>query len=290
MVKTAQTRVLVLGATGMLGNAVFRFFSGSDGFEAFATARSSTLLDRFADAARSKIILGVDVENMDVMARVFANYRPDVVINCIGVVKQLSSAKDPLVSIPINSMLPHRLSTLCALSGARFIHISTDCVFNGDKGAYREDDIPDANDLYGRTKFLGEVDAPHAITLRTSIIGRELAGAHSLVDWFLSQSDPIKGFRRAIFSGLPTCELARVIRDFVLPSRELHGLYHVSSDPIDKYTLLSLIAARYGSNTKIDPDDEFSIDRSLNSDRFTSATGYRSPSWPELVASMHAFG
>lgn len=290
MVETAQTRVLVLGATGMLGNAVYRFFSDSDGFETCATARSPALLNRFAEAAKNNIILGVDVENMDVMARVFADHRPDVVINCIGVVKQLSSAKDPLVSIPVNSMLPHRLSALCVLSGARFIHISTDCVFNGEKGAYGEDDIPDANDLYGRTKFLGEVDAPHAITLRTSIIGRELAGAHSLVDWFLSQSGPIKGFRRAIFSGLPTCELARVIRDFVLPARELHGLYHVSSDPIDKYTLLSLIAARYGSKAQINPDDEFSIDRSLNSDRFTSATGYRSPAWPELVASMHAFG
>jgi dTDP-4-dehydrorhamnose reductase len=290
MVDTKPTRVLVLGATGMLGNAVYRLFSASDGFETFATARSANLLPRFAEARRSNIVIGVDVENTDVMAKVFAEHRPDVVINCVGVVKQLSNAKDPLVSIAINSMLPHRLSALCALSGARFVHVSTDCVFNGQKGGYHETDAPDATDLYGRTKLLGEVDAPHAITLRTSIVGRELAGNHSLIDWFLSQKAPIKGFRRAIFSGLPTCELARVIRDLVIPAPQLHGLYHVSSDPIDKYTLLCLVAMRYGSSTRIDPDDDFAIDRSLNSDHFKSATGYRPPAWPELVASMHRFG
>lgn len=290
MVKTKQTRILVLGATGMLGNAVYRVFSGSDGFQTFATARSAALLSRFSEAIRANIVLGVDVENIDTMTKVFAEYRPDVVINCIGVVKQLSSAKDPLVSIPINSMLPHRLSALCAVAGARFVHISTDCVFSGQRGAYHEDDVPDATDLYGRTKLLGEVDAPHAVTLRTSIIGRELAGNHSLIDWFLLQKGQVKGFRRAIFSGLPTCELARVIRDFVIPAPQLHGLYHVSSDPIDKYTLLSLVAKRYGSSTLIDPDDNFAIDRSLDSDRFKSATGYRPPAWPELIASMHAFG
>lgn len=290
MEENESLRVLVLGANGMLGNAVFRLFSESTNMETFGTVRSTNVLSGLNEALRERIITNVDVENIDRITKVFSSCRPDVVINCVGVVKQLSSAKDPLTSIPINSILPHRLSALCELSNARLVHISTDCVFSGNKGGYREVDNPDATDLYGRTKLLGEVDAPHAITLRTSIIGHELNGAHSLVDWFLSQNGRVKGFRRAIFSGLPTCELAKVIRDFVLPNRTLRGLYHVASDPIDKFTLLNLIASRYGSSTEIDEDEALAIDRSLNAERFARATGYTPPKWPELIERMHAFG
>lgn len=290
MEKNKTLRVLVLGASGMLGNAVFRLFSQSADIETFGTVRSTNVLGGLNEAMRQNIITNVDVENIDNITRVFSACRPDVVVNCVGVVKQLSSAKDPLISIPINSILPHRLAALCELSNARLVHISTDCVFSGSTGGYREADMPDATDLYGRTKLLGEVDGPNAITLRTSIIGHELNGAHSLVDWFLSQSGRVKGFRRAIFSGLPTCELAKVIRDFVLPNQTLRGLYHVASEPIDKFTLLNLIASRYGSPTEIDVDEALVIDRSLNAERFASATGYTPPKWPELIERMHAFG
>lgn len=285
-----MTKILVLGASGMLGNAMLRLFAQSAGYRAFGTVRSARALRLLPDALHASLIAGVDVENFDSLSRGIAAARPDVVINCIGVVKQLSESDDPLTAIPINSLLPHRLARLCELAGARLVHISTDCVFSGSKGLYTEDDLPDANDLYGRSKYLGEVDYPHAVTLRTSIVGHELEGARSLVGWFLAQSGSVKGFKRAVFAGLPTVELARVVRDFVLPKPQLHGTYHVSASPINKYDLLRLVAAAYGKSIDVVPDTSLVIDRSLLSSRFREATGYTPPPWPELVQGMREFG
>lgn len=285
----SETRVLVLGASGMLGNAVLRVFHESAGFAAFGTARSAAVLRHLPPALHSRIVPGVDVEQFDSLVMAFAKVRPHVVVNCIGVVKQLAEADDPLFAIPINSVLPHRLARLAQAVGARFVHISTDCVFDGKKGMYTEADFPDAYDLYGRSKLLGEVDYENAITLRTSIIGHELSSANGLVGWFLSQEGAVRGFTRAIFSGLPTVELARVIRDAVLPHPSLRGLYHVSVDPITKYDLLRLVAETYGRTNMINPDDKLVIDRSLDSSRFRAATGYAPPSWPALVRAMHDF-
>jgi dTDP-4-dehydrorhamnose reductase len=232
---------------------------------------------------------GVDVENMDSLITLFGSVRPDVVINCIGLVKQLADANDPLAAIPINALLPHRLARLCSVTGARLIHMSTDCIFSGAKGMYTETDVSDAKDLYGLSKYLGEVDYPNALTLRTSIIGHELNSAHSLVGWFLAQQSSVRGYRRAIFSGLPTVELARVIRDYVIPNKELHGVYNVSSEPINKFELLRLIAMAYGKTIDIIPDDLFVLDRSLDSTRFRAATGYQPQPWSDLVRCMRDF-
>jgi len=283
-------KVLVLGASGMLGNAVFRLFAESDGVEVIGTVRGERSKRLLPETLRSSVISGVDVESIDSLTRVLGEAQPDVVINCIGLVKQLAEADDPLVAIPINTLLPHRLARLCALSGARFVHISTDCVFAGVKGMYVEDDPADAQDLYGRSKFLGEVDYPNAITLRTSIIGHELDGARSLVGWFLAQSGSVKGFNKAVFSGLPTVELARLIRDYVLPNPQLHGLYHVSAEAINKYDLLQLVADVYGKTIEIVPNESLVIDRSLDSTRFRSATGFQPKPWADLIASMKQFG
>lgn len=283
-------RVLVLGASGMLGNAVLRLFAQSSGCQVFGSVRSSGALRLLPDDVHSNVISGVDVENLDSLTRLFANVHPDIVINCIGLVKQLAEADDPLAAIPINAMLPHRLARLCEVAGARLVHISTDCVFSGSKGMYKEADASDAKDLYGRSKYLGEVDYPHAITLRTSIIGHELDGARSLVGWFLAQQGSVKGFKHAIFSGLPTVEIARIIRDYVIPHPELHGLYHVSAEPINKYDLLRLVAQVYEKNIEIVPDDKFTIDRSLDSSRFRALSGYSPPIWSELVSKMCQFG
>jgi len=284
-----ETKVLVLGATGMLGNAVLRLFAQSAGYEVVGSARSTNALRLLPANLSDHVICGVDVENMDSLITLFTKVRPDVVINCIGLVKQLADANDPLAAIPINALLPHRLARLCGVAGARLIHMSTDCIFSGAKGLYIEADASDAKDLYGRSKYVGEVDYPHAITLRTSIIGHELSGAHSLVGWFLAQQGSARGFRRAIFSGLPTVELARVIRDYVMPHPELHGVYHVSAEPINKFDLLTLIAKAYGKTIDITPDDELVIDRSLDSSRFRVATGYQPQPWPELVRRMCEF-
>lgn len=282
-------RVMVLGVTGMLGNAVFRVFGQDTRFETLGTLRSANGKAHFPAATRDRLIANVDVLDQDSLCAVLAQTRPDVVINCVGLIKQLADAKNPLTALPINAMLPHRLAALCALSGTRLIHVSTDCVFSGRRGKYREADLSDAEDLYGKSKYIGEVhDQAHVITLRTSIIGHELATAHALVDWFLSQVGEVGGYSRAIFSGLPTVELARVIKDFVLPRPELSGLYHVAAEPIAKLDLLRLVAAEYGKDIAIRPDDRLVIDRSLDGSRFAEASGYTAPPWPALVALMHA--
>lgn len=283
-------RVMILGVTGMLGNAMFRFLSENSRLVVYGTARAEDAGRYFSKNLARQIIAGVEVENHDSLVRTIAVVRPDVVVNCVGLVKQLASATDPLQAVPINTLLPHRLAALCEVAGARLVHFGTDCVFSGAKGNYLESDFPDANDLYGRSKLLGEVDYPHAITLRTSIVGHELSGHRSLVNWFLAQEgSAVKGFTRSIFSGLPTVELARVVCDFVLPNPQLHGLYHVAATPINKFELLKLVAQTYGKNIEIVPSDELDIDRSLKADRFNEATAYVPPEWPALVQRMYEF-
>lgn len=291
MITRSPMRVMVLGVSGMLGNAVFRHFAAQpERFKVIGTARSGAVRRHFDASLHDAILAGVDVENVDSLLSAFGTVRPDVVINCIGLIKQLAQANDPLSALPINAELPHRLARICAVANARLVHVSTDCVYSGAKGLYREEDASDAKDLYGRSKYLGEVDYPHAITLRTSIIGHELNSANALVGWFLSQQGSVKGFTRAVFSGLPTMELARVISDFVLPNPALHGLYHVSAEPIAKYDLLKLVAAAYRKDIEIVPDEGFVIDRSLDSTRFRTVTGYAPPPWPALVDTMAKFG
>lgn len=281
-------KVIVLGASGMLGHAMVSVLAQNPALQVMGTVRSLSSVERLAAPLRRQCQILLDVENQDQLVTLFATHRPSIVINCVGLVKQLITSEDPLSALPLNAVLPHRLAQLCSLTAARLIHISTDCVFSGRKGGYRESDIPDAADLYGRSKLLGEVGGAHAITLRTSIIGHELSGTKSLIGWFLSQEQSVKGYTHAIFSGLPTCELARIVRDVVIPSPTLNGLYHVSSPPISKYDLLCLVNKEYGKNLVIERDDKLKIDRSLNASRFQRATGYAPPSWPQLIAQMRA--
>lgn len=280
-------KILILGASGMLGNAALRVLSGPPfDHDVHGTVRSRGCFRYFPEHLTQRLIDGVDVLDDNQLTAVLAKVRPDVVINCVGVIKQQGSAKNPLVTLPLNSLFPHRLAGLCDLAGIRLIHVSTDCVFTGSKGGYREEDSPDATDLYGLSKYLGEVDYPHAVTLRTSIIGHELGTSLSLVDWFLSQKERVDGFGKAIFSGLPTDELAKVIGTHVLPDLSLRGLYHVSAEPISKLALLQLVAEAYNHRINIRPSDRLTIDRSLDSKRFRDRTGYRPAAWPTLIANM----
>lgn len=281
-------KVLVLGASGMLGSAVMRTLSEKADWEVFGTLRSAGAKRFFSTEIAERLIVGCDVENHDSLVNVFQRIKPDVVVNCIGLIKQVADADDPLLALPINSLLPHRLAALCALGKARLIHISTDCVFNGSRGGYTEDDESDATDLYGKSKYIGEVYASHTITLRTSIIGHELQSAHGLVEWFLLQKEQCNGYNRAIFSGLPTAALAQLIRDIVIPKPDLFGLYHVAAKPISKFDLLSLIAEVYGKSIAIEPDDHLVIDRSLNGDKLRRDTGFVAPEWRDLIHLMHA--
>lgn len=285
-----NNRIIVIGASGMLGNALLRFFSEKKEFEVYGTLRHSSLVPALRQMAPlAHLLPGVDAENLYSLNRIFSDVKPNIVINCVGIVKQLSSIDDHLISLPINALFPHRLYTLARLIEARFVHISTDCVFSGDKGSYVEADYPDAKDLYGRSKLLGEVIHRDAITIRTSIIGHELTRPHSLIEWFLSQTGEVKGYKNAIFSGLPAVEIARIIHDFVIPNPELSGLYHLSANPISKYDLLTLVAKVYGKDIRILPDYDYVIDRSLNSDLFRSSSGYKPECWEEMISRMHSF-
>jgi dTDP-4-dehydrorhamnose reductase len=280
-------KVLVLGVSGMLGHTAFRVLREEFGLIVHGAGRSAALRRFFPEDVQEQIHTGVDVNDWDALIGLLVKVRPDAVVNCVGIVKQLASAKDPLVALPINSLLPHRLARACALMSARLVHISTDCVFSGKAGGYTEDSPCDAEDLYGRSKLLGEViSEENAVTLRTSIIGPELASRNGLVNWFLSTSGQVPGFTRSIFSGLTTNELSRVIGDRVLARPGLHGLWHVSSRPISKYDLLETLRSAYRHPVDIAPDPSLIIDRSLDSSRFQAETGYKPPDWTEMVTRM----
>ena len=226
---------------------------------------------------------GIDVRSTNSLTGVLTDFQPQTIINAVGIIKQRPGAKESIPSIEINSLFPHRLAVLCDDVGSRMLHLSTDCVFSGKKGMYREEDVPDAEDLYGRSKLLGEVDNPNCLTMRTSMIGRELSRKQSLLEWFLAQERKIKGFKRAIFSGFTTIELSRIIEKIIVDYPEAGGLYHVSAEPISKFDLLSSVKNRLKLPTEIEPDEDFICDRSLDSTKFRQAFDYSPPSWKDMV-------
>jgi dTDP-4-dehydrorhamnose reductase len=293
-------QILILGGAGMLGHKLFQRFRASPPDTACTirgTIASSALshIDRFQHGG---VIEGIDGSDASALQSLLAQERPRVVINCIGVVKQRAAAKQPIPSIEINALLPHHLAESCRRIGARLIHFSTDCVFSGRRGNYTEDDISDAEDLYGRTKYLGEIACGDALTLRTSIIGRELAHDESLLEWFLRESprrngtkrpaghhdhEPVHGFTRAIYSGVTTNYLARVVESLIDEHPHLSGLYQVAAQPISKFDLLRLLRDAYRLDIEITPDPSLFCDRSMKGDKFARATGLVTPTWPELV-------
>ncbi len=281
-------KILVLGITGMLGSAIFKRLSRNSQHHVYGTMRNTSGKRYFSELDDTRLITHLDVLDSDALISLFECIHPDVVVNCIGLIKQHTEVNDPLRVLPINAILPHRLSRLCNISGARLIHFSTDCVFSGNKGMYIEDDLSDANDLYGKSKFIGELsNEDHVVTLRTSIIGHELDSNLALIDWFLSQKGTVKGYLKAIFSGLTTYEIAKLLEEHVIPLEGLSGIYHISTKPISKFTLLQLVAETYRHDIKIVPDEAIHIDRSLNSSRFCDATGYVPPEWPDLIEQMY---
>jgi dTDP-4-dehydrorhamnose reductase len=280
-------KVLIIGATGMLGYSLFSNLSDYSELEVYGTVRNLKGKEHFFRDYHNKIIEGVEVYNVDNVEAVIANIKPDVVINCIGLIKQQGISEQHIDAISINSLLPHQLASICTRYEAKLIHFSTDCIFAGTKGGYLESDIPDAVDLYGKSKSLGEVNyAPH-LTLRTSIIGHELNSNLSLIDWFLSQKQETRGFSKAIFSGLPTCYIAKLLVEKILFNKNLSGLYQLSVNPIDKYSLLMLVSEIYCKSINIIKSKEFVIDRSLDSTPIREKIDFHPPSWRELIEYMH---
>ena len=279
-------KVLVLGASGMLGHKLMEVLS--EIFSIFGTVRGSAVSYRDHPVLGEFSLIGdVNADDFESIDRVVSRVEPDVVINCIGIIKQMECIKDPLISIAINSLFPHKLAKLCRSRNVRMIHISTDCVFSGRKGNYSEDDIPCAEDLYGRTKLLGEVGCPGCLTIRTSIIGRELKGSLGLAEWFISQRGGIvNGYAHAIYTGFTTLALAKIIGDIISHYPDLCGIWHISSDPISKFDLLSHLNREFDLNITINKDENFFCDRSLNSSRFRDMTGFKPPTWKEMIAQM----
>ncbi|MGE0813624.1 MAG: dTDP-4-dehydrorhamnose reductase family protein [Vicinamibacterales bacterium] len=283
-----MSRLLVVGGGGMLGHKLWQIASGR--MEAWATVRQVTpALEALGLARPDRVVTGVDVHRPETLAAALDRVRPEAVVNCVGVVKQLAAAKDPVESIAINALHPHVLGRLCQARGIRFLHVSTDCVFDGARGGYTEFDLPNATDLYGRSKALGEVTGPGSLTIRTSIIGRELAGASGLVEWFLSRrGGTADGYAGAVFSGFTTIALSEIVLTILAEHPGLEGLYHVSADPLDKLTLLGLLNDAFAAGVTIARKDEPRIDRSLDSTRFRQAAGFTPPAWPAMIAALAA--
>lgn len=278
-------RILILGGDGMLGHRLLAELQSRH--EVRVTVRQS--LDAYAPFGlftKANTVDGIDVRSLERLTEVMAAFRPEAVINCVGIIKQRSTAKDAIPSLEINSLLPHRLSVLCKMMDARLVHLSTDCVFSGATGNYAEDAPSDAYDLYGRSKYLGEVGEEGCITLRTSIIGHELSRKGSLLEWVLAQSGRVKGFRKAIFSGFTTLEMSRIIERLLVSYPSASGVYQVSAEPINKYDLLQLIRHHLHPSIEVFADDAFVIDRSLDSTRFRSTFAYQPPSWDQMISEL----
>lgn len=284
-----MTRILILGGAGMLGHKMYQVL-GSRFPDTYCTIRGRTdeaALKRVDLLQHDSVIPEVDVTEFDHLATLVSSLRPAVVVNCVGIVKQRDSARDAIPSITVNALLPHRLAAICETINARLIHFSTDCVFSGAKGSYVETDSSDATDLYGRTKFLGEVGEHPALTLRSSIIGRELTHFSSLLEWFLAQDGGrVRGYRQALYSGLTTNCMAALVGDLIEHHPDLTGLFHVAGPRISKYDLLVEVRDAFGLSVEVEPDDEVVIDRTLDAKRFTEVTGFVPPTWEEMVSEL----
>ena len=280
---------MVIGITGMLGSTLLRHLVLDKSFDIYGTSRNALPLE-IHKHLKYKHIANIDVLDEVKLFNSIKEIQPEIIINCAGIIKQLNHLNDPLEILPINSLFPHKLNKHCILNNIKLIHISTDCVFSGKKGNYSEKDISDAEDLYGKSKYIGELNNKTSLTIRTSIIGHEIDTKLSLLEWFLSQTDEIEGYRKAIFSGLTTLELSNVISKIIKNHPNLVGLYNVASEPISKYELLNLIAEIYSKEIKITPVDNPEIDRSLNPKKFIDETGIRILSWHNMINSMKLFG
>jgi dTDP-4-dehydrorhamnose reductase len=280
-------KILVFGGSGMLGHKLWQVLNPKH--DVFVTTRRN--FQAYAGWGlfdNQHLIEGVKAEQAENVIKVIASIHPDVVVNCIGIVKQSELAKNPISSITVNSLFPHQLAQICCNNGIRLIHISTDCVFSGKKGNYVETDISDAEDLYGRTKFLGEVDYPGCLTIRTSMIGREIETSNGLVDWFFTQKGGnVNGYARAIFSGFTTNVLSEIISTIISKHPELRGVWQIAAEPINKYDLLVLLDQVYRLGTKITKDEKVNINRSLDGTRYHQVTGFIPPTWHDMIGQMY---
>lgn len=282
-------KILILGSTGLLGSALLKYFSKKNNFKCYGGIRKKSDTIKLKNIKNIKLYKINYKKKRDII-KVFNQIKPDLIVNCIGVIKQLVQKKKVSEILRVNSVLPHYFAQIVNLQKKiRLIHFSTDCVFSGTKGKYRETDLPDAQDIYGRSKLLGELSYPNTLTLRTSVIGHELQTKYSLLNWFLDQKKSVKGYKNAIFSGLTSLEIAKVLDKFIIPNKNLEGLYHLSGKKISKYDLLNLIKKVYKKDIKININKNVKINRSLNSNSLQQITGYKPSGWNKIIKEMFEF-
>jgi dTDP-4-dehydrorhamnose reductase len=278
-------RILILGGTGMIGHKLWQNLSRRFDNVYTTIHRSKAECEGFGRLFISDhVIDSLDVSNFELLKGVLTGLRPDVILNCIGITKRHPEANNAIPCLILNSLLPHKLAGWGLTHGARVFQFSTDCVFDGKTGNYVEESLPSAEDMYGRTKYLGDIHGQNCLTIRTSFIGRELTSFTELLEWFLAQDGKtVKGFRKAMYSGVSTIFLSRVVGDLIEYHPNLSGLYHIASDVISKYDLLCLARDEFHLNIEVEPDDSFVCNRTLIGDRFKKATGIEVPSWPEMM-------
>lgn len=272
-------RILVLGIYGMLGHKMAKVLGRKH--EIWGTCRQIRAIGLMP---KERILEGVNANDFQSVLAAIDAVKPDVIVNCIGLIKQLKAADELTTSLEINSLFPQKLAVVSSFRGIRLIHFSTDCVFSGNKGRYKQDDVPDAIDIYGKTKFLGEVKGENCITIRSSIIGRELGTQNGLLEWFISNRNKnVRGYRKAIYSGFTTLEMGGIVNMIIENHRELTGVWHVASQPISKYDLLKIINQKLDLGIKVEPFDDYVCDRSLDGSEFSKKTGYAAPSWKRMI-------
>ena len=237
---------------------------------------------------KKNIDSNIDAYDILKLKKKINKFNPDVIINCIGVIKQKIKKIDAKNIFYVNSVFPHEIYKLSNSTKSRLIHFSTDCVFDGKKGNYKDDSKKNAKDIYGLSKSFGELNEDNALTIRTSIIGHELNSKNSLLEWFLSlNKKECYGYTNAYFSGLPTTEIFDFIEKFVLKNKKISGIYNLSSARISKYNLLTIISNKYSKKIRIIRSNELKIDRSLNSNKIKSLVNYKCPSWNKLITNMY---
>ncbi len=281
-------KILVLGASGMIGHRMWATLSQLHDVRGAVRRDSLGPLSLIPGIDPNKCYYKVDAYQFDSVQKVLRDFKPDVVLNCIGIVKQLKDSNDHIKSISLNALFPHQLAKACHEINARMIQFSSDCVFDGFKGNYIETDFQDAKDLYGKSKALGEVNyLENTVTMRTSTIGREVFPHGGLLEWFLgNEGGKVTGYKKAIYSGFPAHRLALIISQYILPNTQLKGVFHIASQPINKFDLLKMIADKFKLNIEIGSNDSVSVERSLNCDQFCKETGFHPLSWSEMMKDL----
>ena len=274
-------KILILGADGMIGHKMAQSLSH---FDLYLNSRSKSnyLHEYFPSSTLSNFdFLNQNIEDLIV------KISPDYIINAVGITIRRGASDNKETNF-LNSQLPKKIDFWCKENQKKQIHFSTDCVFSGEKGNYNDLDLPDAKDDYGKSKGEGEINSNSTITIRSSMIGREIYNKTELLEWVISNKNKkIKGFDNAIYSGVTTLWMSNTVNEIIKNYPDLYGIYNISSPPISKYDLIAKINIYFKLNIKLERDSSYYSNKSLNSDRFFSGTNFTKPNWDEMLNDLY---